>query len=83
MVFLDPFYLALGVFAIFIFATLITSACVRKIRNRRRFSNRRQPTTSDVDPDTESNNHVYEGHVNLYEAKPSFEYDPDLLVIIE
>lgn len=81
MVFLDPFYLALGVFAIFVIASLITTSCIKKIRNRRRFGNRRQPTTSEVNPDAEANNQVYNGPVNVYEAKPSFEYDPDLLVI--
>lgn len=82
MVFLDPLYLALGVFAIFVIATVITTSCIKKVRNRRRFGNRRQPTTSDVNPDAEANHHVYDGPVNLYEAKPSFEYDPDLLVIL-
>ena len=81
MVFLDPFYLALVAFGVFVFATLITSACVRKIRNRRRFTNRRQPSTNEMGPDTEANNQNYEGPVNLYEAKTYFEYDPDLLVI--
>ena len=80
MVFLDPFYLALGAFAVFAFATLITSACIKKYRNRRRFANRRQPAINEVNPDTEASNQTYEGPVNLYEAKPNFEYDPNLLV---
>lgn len=78
---LDPFYLALGLFAIFIFTTLFISTCIRKYRNRRRNGNRRtfpfmnQTATTE---DTESRN--YDGPVNLYEAKAHFEYDPDLLV---
>lgn len=76
---LDPFYLALAVFAVFVFSTLITSACIKKIRNRRRASNRRRTPQSD---DTEENINSYDGPINIYEAKPHFEYDPDLLVIL-
>lgn len=74
---LDPFYLALAVFAVIVFSTLITSACIKKIRNRRWTLNRRQPTLSDV---TDENINSYDGPINIYEAKPHFEYDPDLLV---
>lgn len=76
----DPFYLALGLFAVFIFTTLFISACIRKFRNRRRTVNRRpfpfmnQSTTDDTEART------YTGPINLYEAKANFEYDPDLLV---
>lgn len=78
---LDPFYLALGLFALFIFVTLLVSACIRKFRNRRRTSNRRpfaytmnQSAAEDAEARTSN------GPVNLYEAKAHFEYDPGLLV---
>ncbi len=75
---LDPFYLAIAAFAIFIFSTLIMSALIKKFRNRRRT---RRPSTfaaSTVPDDTEAR--TCDGPVNLYEAKATFEYDPDLLV---
>jgi len=77
---LDPFYLALGLFAVFIFATLFISACIRKFRNRRRTGNRR--TFPFMNPSTTEDTEVgtYDGPINLYEAKANFEYDPDLLV---
>ena len=77
---LDPFYLALGLFAVFIFTTLFISACIRKFRNRRRTGNRR--TFPFMNPSTTEDTEVgtYDGPINLYEAKANFEYDPDLLV---
>jgi hypothetical protein len=78
---LDPFYLALGLFAAFIFTVLFISACIKKFRNRRRTTGNRRPfpimNPSSVD---DSEARTYEGPVNLYEAKANFEYDPDLLV---
>lgn len=78
---LDPFYLALGAFAIFSFAVLSFSACVRKYRLRRRnAANRRMsPFVSDTSVN-DSEARVYDGPISLYEAKANFEYDPDLLV---
>lgn len=76
---LDPFYLAIAAFAIFIFLTLLLSALIRKFKTRRRI---RRPSpflsSTAVPEDTEAR--AYDEPVNLYEAKTNFEYDPDLLV---
>lgn len=81
---LDPFYIALGLFALFIFVTLFISACIRKFRNRRRTSNRRTfPYAMNQSAGEDAEVRNSNGPVNLYEAKAHFEYDPDLLVNFE
>ena len=71
---LDPFYLALGVFATFVILTLTISVAVRKFKNRRHIGIERSSITENNDA------RIIEGPVNLYETKPIYEYDPDLLV---
>lgn len=73
---LDPFYLALGVFAAFVIFTLTISAIVRKFKNRRRIGTERPSITLSENNEAR----IIEGPVNLYETKPIYEYDPDLLV---
>lgn len=74
---LDPFYLALGAFAIFTFVTVSVSIGIRKLRNIRHISIERTSMEQEEDP----NAIRYDGPVSLYEANARFEYDPDILVL--
>ena len=81
---LDPFYFAFIAFGLFVLVTITLSACIRKYRHRRHIGNRRSVFVSEsVRPEEPSHLETrnYDGTTaNLYEAKPNFNYDPELLV---
>ena len=80
---LDPFYFAFIAFGFFILVTIGLSACIRKYRRRNHTGSRRSIFASETvrsEEPSQLETSSYDGTINLYEAKPNFNYDPELLV---